>query len=117
MTKLSRSLGNEYQMKTAVKNYTPIPTITGAFINREGDKFITIDHFDLGRNLYKWTVHPISITGSYSHGYKLITIFGRKYYLHRLMAETFVPNPKNLKIAHHKDGNHRNNSADNLEWR
>lgn len=117
MNKLSRHLGNEYQMKQAIKNYHPIPSITGAFLNKEGTQFVTIDNFDMGKMVYKWTIHPISITGSYSHGFKLITIFGKKYYLHRLMAETFVKNPKNLKVVYHKDGDHRNNHASNLDWR
>lgn len=36
--------------------------------------------------------------------------------VHRLAAETFVPNPDNLAYAHHKDGNKTNNNASNLDW-
>jgi HNH endonuclease len=36
--------------------------------------------------------------------------------LHRLLAETFIPNPLNLETVNHKDGNKLNNSLDNLEW-
>lgn len=37
-------------------------------------------------------------------------------YIHRLVAETFISNPNNLKQINHKDENKYNNKVDNLEW-
>jgi hypothetical protein len=38
------------------------------------------------------------------------------YFIHRLVALTFIPNPNNYPIINHKDGNPKNNYVENLEW-
>ena len=36
--------------------------------------------------------------------------------VHRLVAMTFIPNPKKLPYINHKDENKENNCVENLEW-
>ena len=36
--------------------------------------------------------------------------------LHRLIAETFIPNPNNLRTVNHINGNKLDNRISNLEW-
>lgn len=38
------------------------------------------------------------------------------FFIHRLVAQAFIPNPNNLPCVNHKDCNTSNNSVNNLEW-
>ena len=52
--------------------------------------------------------------GSY---YVILSKEGITYtkYVHRLVAEAFLPNPNNYPFVHHKDGNRFNHSLSNIE--
>lgn len=42
--------------------------------------------------------------------------FSKSVKLHRIVAETFIPNPNHYKCVNHIDMNKQNNSIENLEW-
>lgn len=48
--------------------------------------------------------------------YLFITMNGKSFACHRIIAELFIPNPLNLPQVNHKDMNRQNNHPDNLEW-
>lgn len=54
------------------------------------------------------------------NGYLMVDINTNKkhktLYIHRVVAQIFLPNPENLPEVHHKDNNKSNNHLDNLEW-
>ena len=54
------------------------------------------------------------------YGYKYIGIHKNgvrsNRFIHRLVAQAFIPNPHNYPEVNHKDENPSNNCVDNLEW-
>ena len=49
-------------------------------------------------------------------GYFRITLLGKSYLTHKLVALYFIPNAKNKKYVIHKNNNKLDNNVDNLEW-
>lgn len=86
----------------------PIPGIEGKYkITKEGNLYsVSSNMFVKGRiNRSGYLTYNIWFSGKC-----------KGYSIHRLVAISFIPNPDNLPIVHHKDGNRLNNNKDNLEW-
>ena len=54
------------------------------------------------------------------NGYLIVSLRMKRYrenhYVHRLVAEAFIPNPNGKPAINHLDYNRSNNNAENLEW-
>ena len=53
-------------------------------------------------------------------GYVAVSLYRngkqKQYFLHRLLAQTYIPNPNNYPEVNHIDENKSNNDITNLEW-
>lgn len=78
----------------------------------------SIDEQGVVRNIVKGTVK--SVRPNKQTGYLQVDLWknnmSHKKYIHRLIAEAFIPNPLNLPQVNHKDKNTFNNDVSNLEW-
>ena len=82
-------VSNKGQVKSIAKNKVLI--LKQSFKNKRGYNYPTVNLYD-----------------KYGKG--------KSYRVHRLVAETFIPNPYNLPCVNHIDGDKTNNNVSNLEW-
>lgn len=92
------------------------PTHKGYFVTEDGKVFSyrRLNH-------HTWVIDYNRIPKEMSQcdgtkGYQLVRIQGKTMKVHRLVAETYLPNPNNLPQVNHIDENKKNNCVSNLEW-
>ena len=69
-----------------------------------------------GKRKYKSKLLSIQTSKGYKFVILVVKNNRKTAYIHRLVAEAFIPNPENLPCVNHKDEDKLNNSVDNLEW-
>lgn len=90
----------------------PIPFGNGYFVNENGEVF----SYKNGK------IKKLKYITNGHKGYKKVRLYAgnrdewKDFFVHRLVAEAFIPNPDGLPIVNHKDENPLNNAVGNLEW-
>lgn len=86
------------------------PEFINVFVSTEGQVSVI-----RRKQLYVVEQYPIN------SGYLAASIYtkpgsNKLELVHRMVAETFIPNPNNYGFVNHRDGNKHNNRVINLEW-
>lgn len=73
-----------------------------------------------GRVRNKITHKVLSIFDKNRTGYIRVNLYNKgkkkRYFIHRLVSEAFLPKKQGKDFVNHKDGNKQNNKLGNLEW-
>lgn len=96
--------GNYYE----ISNYGSVRRISYSYIS-------TCGHYNQPHTI----VLPSKILGGTKlskKGYPRVRIGTKTYFIHRLVAKYFIPNPDNKPQVNHIDGIKTNNHVSNLEW-
>lgn len=71
---------------------------------------------DVGGLIRNRKTKELKSTYIQTKGYPMVSLDGKSYLIHRLVAEAFIPNPENKPCVDHIDGNKLNADASNLRW-
>ena len=103
------------------KEFTPIKGYSDYFICKETTEVLS---FKKRKNTVDGTARilkQVNNSKNPNNNYFIVTLVDsagkrRNRPIHRLMCETFLPNPDDKAHVNHKDGNKLNNQLSNLEW-
>ncbi len=99
----------------SVKEYEGFYEVSDAGLVRSLDRYV-----DLGNGKQRFYKSRAIAPHINNCGYAAVRLSKnsttKTYYVHRLVAQTYIPNPDNLPQVNHLSGNKRDNSVENLAW-
>lgn len=101
-----------YEGRYRVSNFGRVKSLPYRieYMNKYGKKTVTTNRPHM--------LHPTKVGRGWDSGdgYLSVPLSGKRYLVHRLVAQAFIPNPENKPQVNHIDGDKHNNFSANLEW-
>lgn len=133
MDRVAPESHNALMVSTTLTNKASITRKAGVFLMQEIFKDIPgyeglyqVSNLGRVKSFKKSNRYPNQdfhyLKGSVNHGnYKSVWLCDKnnnniRHYVHKLVANAFIPNPNNLPCINHIDEDKSNNAANNLEW-
>lgn len=103
------------------EEWRDIPSYEGLYMISSFGKIVALgnyggDEFYRKRWMYPKIHKPIINNKGYERAYLQKDKKSKQFFVHRLVAQIFIPNPNNYNIVDHIDTNTRNNRVENLKW-
>lgn len=98
----------------------PIEGYTGYFISDDGIVYCNLGKGNRNKNntVEMYQIKPRLTRNNYARIYAREDSTNKRkdLYIHRVVAEHFIPNPQNKKYVNHKNCIRTDNRVENLEW-
>ena len=107
----------DFELWKDVKNYEGLYQVSTLGRVRSFDKYIDVKIRNVDKVLKRGKIlKPVYNKDGYLKVYLYKNGKGTNFFVHRLVAKTFIPNPDNLPLVNHKDEVKTNNYPYNLEY-